>query len=277
MPAPIRQQWPYGGVEPEGERGGGGPCHRQEVATTALPAGLALAAGRNRGARNGAEGDPVTALELLAGLSAEERRQVLTTARRRRFAAREVLFHEGDPGDSLHLLATGRVAVRVSTPMGEIATLVVLGRGDTVGELAVLAPDGRRTATVVALERTETWSFQRDALDELRRRCPGVDRFLIETLAAGVRRLSGLLLDAMYLPVDRRVLRRLADLEHVYRGAGATTEIPLTQEDIATLAGASRATVNRVLRGAEAEGYLRLARGRTTVLDPATLRRKAGT
>lgn len=215
-------------------------------------------------------------MELLDGLSPEERRQVLAGARARRFAAREVLFHEGDPGDSFHLLASGRVAVRVHTPMGEVATLVVLGAGDTVGELAVLGPGGRRTATVIALERTETWSFQREALDELRRSCPGVDRFLIDTLAAAVRRLSGLLLDAMYLPVDRRVLRRLADLERSYRGPGPTTEIPLTQEDIATLAGASRATVNQVLRAAQAQGFLQLRRGRTAILDRDALHRKAG-
>lgn len=215
-------------------------------------------------------------LGLLGGLSAEVRRRVLARARVRRFVSREVLFHEGDPGDSFHLLASGRVAVRLHTPMGDVATLVVLGPGDTVGEMAVLSGVGRRTATVVALERTETWSFRREELDEFRRSCPGVDRFLIDTLSATVRRLSGLLLDAMYLPVERRVLRRLADLERGYRGDDPITEIPLTQEDIATLAGASRATVNQVLRAAQEQGYLQLRRGRTAVLDRETLHRKAG-
>ena len=213
---------------------------------------------------------------LLAGLSADERSQVLAGGRARRFSAREVLFHEGDPGDTFHLLISGRVGVRVHTPMGEVATLAVLGAGEVVGELAVLDTGGRRTATVVALERTETLSFQRQTLDRLRRTCPAADRFLLETLAATIRRLSEMLLDALYVPSDRRVLRRLVDLEHRYRGPGPTTEISLTQEEIATLAGASRATVNQVLRAAQADGIVRLTRGRIAVLDPAALRRRAG-
>ena len=213
---------------------------------------------------------------LLAGLSADERSQVLAGGRARRFAAREVLFHEGDPGDTFHLLMAGRVAVRVHTPMGDVATLAVLGAGDVVGELAVLNPTGRRTATVVALERTETLAFQHEVLDRLRRTCPAADRFLLETMATAIRRTSAMLLDALYVPSDRRVLRRLVDLEDRYRGPGPTTEIPLTQEEVATLAGASRATVNQVLRAAQADGYVRLRRGRIAILDGVALRRRAG-
>lgn len=200
---------------------------------------------------------------------------MLASARRRRFAAREVLFHEGDPGDTFLLIATGRVAVRASTPMGEVVTLVVLGAGDTVGELALLDSDGRRTATVVALEPTEVWSFQRETFHALRHTCAGADDFLLSTLAADVRRLSDLLLDALYLPVEVRVLRRLVDLERLYREPDRQTQIPLTQEDVASLAGASRATVNRVLRAAAAGGIVRLDRSRITIIDPVALARKA--
>ncbi len=214
-------------------------------------------------------------MDLLASLSAEDHRRVLASAARRRFAAREVLFHEGDPGDTFLLIDTGRVAVRASTPMGEVVTMVVLGAGDTIGELALLDDGGRRTATVVALEPTEVWSFQRETFHALRHACAGADDFLLATLAADVRRLSALLLEALYLPVEARVLRRLVDLERVYREPGRQTQLPLTQDDVASLAGASRATVNRVLRAAEAAGIVRLQRGRITIIDPAALARKA--
>ena len=140
----------------------------------------------------------------------------------------------------------------------------------------MLNPTGRRTATVVALERTETLAFQYEVLDRLRRTCPAADRFLLETMATAIRRTSATLLDALYVPSDQRVLRRLADLEDQYRGPGPTTEIPLTQEEVATLAGASRATVNQVLRGAQADGYVRLRRRRIAILDRVALRRRAG-
>src|SRR5687767_10810905 len=100
---------------------------------------------------------------LLGALDAENRRRILATARRRRFARREVLFHEGDPGDTLHLVDSGRVAVRVTTPLGDTATLIVLGAGAVLGELALVeGGGGRRSATAVALERTETLSLHRD-------------------------------------------------------------------------------------------------------------------
>src|SRR5207253_10371123 len=98
---------------------------------------------------------------LFRSLTEEDRRRSLSAARRRRFARREVLFHEGDPGDTLHLIDKGRVALRIATPLGDVATIGVLGRGDVVGEMAVLEEGGRRGATVIALEPTETLSIDR--------------------------------------------------------------------------------------------------------------------
>src|SRR5919199_1293237 len=95
---------------------------------------------------------------LLAPLGEEERRAVISAARRRQFERGEVVFHEGDPAESMHLVVSGHLAVRVSTPDGERATLNVLGPGSHVGELALLGPHSRhqRSATVVALDPAET-------------------------------------------------------------------------------------------------------------------------
>ena len=78
---------------------------------------------------------------LLGSLSDDERKQVLARARRRRFARNEVIFHEGDPGDTLHLIASGRVVVRKVSPRGETITLTVLGTGEFFGELALVSSD----------------------------------------------------------------------------------------------------------------------------------------
>jgi CRP-like cAMP-binding protein len=209
---------------------------------------------------------------LLQPLGAEDRRLVLSAARRRRFARREVLWHEGDPGDTLHLIDSGRVAIRVGTPMGDTATLTVLGPGEVLGELALVGAEaGIRSASAVALEKSETLAIHRDAFEELRREHPTVERFLVEVMAANIRRLSSHLLDALYVPAEKRVARRLLDLVAVYEGA----EIALTQEDVATLAGTSRATVNRVVGELEAAGIVELKRGRITILDPTGLGRRA--
>lgn len=217
----------------------------------------------------------MTDFDLLRSLSDDERRHVLSTCTRRRFRKRDILCHEGDPGDCVHLIQSGRQIVRVTTPLGHTATLSLLGPGDSWGEQALLSPHARRTATVVAIEDTETLTLSREQLARLRRQQPQIDRFLTDTLAAQVRRLSAMVLEALYLPVDERVVRRLAHLARVYGGANALAEIRLTQDDLASMAGTTRATANKVLRELEDKRIVTLGRGTITVIDRAGLDRAA--
>lgn len=212
--------------------------------------------------------------QLLDGMPEEARRRVLAAARLRRFARGEVIFHEGDPGDTLHLIAKGRVAVRVTTPLGDAATLSVLGPGDFFGELALLSPTPR-TASVTALEKTETHAIHREAFEDLKREHPSVESFLTVVLGAAVQRLSGQVLEALYVPADKRVLRRLDELGRFYGDGVGEMVIPLTQEDLAGVAGTSRATVNRVLGEAADAGMVEVSRGKIRILDPGMLRRRA--
>ena len=212
---------------------------------------------------------------IFGSLSDEERRRVLALSRRRRFARREVLFHEGDPGDTLHLIDKGRVAVRMTTPLGDVATVDVLGQGNAVGLLAVLEEGGRRQASVMALEPTETLSFDRDQLLELRHAHPAIDGFLMGMMAAHLRRADAQLVEALFVPVERRLLRRLLYLCTIYESGGAEVEIPLTQEDLASLAGTSRATANRVLRQLEDDKIVSLTRNRIDVIDSDRVARRA--
>lgn len=204
---------------------------------------------------------------LLAGVPEEDVRRLLSVARRRRFARGEIVFHEQDPADTMHLIIKGRFVVRTQTPLGERATLAVLGPGEMFGELSLLGEDARRTATVAAVDGGETHCVHRLDFEGLRRRHPDTAEVLIAILAGQVRRLSRHLLEALYVPADKRVLRRLLEVADQFDDG----VVPLNQEDIASLAGTSRATVNRVLREEEARGTVRLGRGRTVVLDAEAL------
>ena len=202
---------------------------------------------------------------LLADVPPEDVREVLSIARRRTFAHHEVVFHQGDPGDSLHLIVSGRFASRVQTPLGDAALLAVHGRGESFGELALLSPDAPRSATVSALEPSETRAVYCGDFARLRKRHPGVSEVLLQLLADALIRSNARLLDAHYLDADARVRRRLADLLEVYGGGEGPVTIPLTQEELAEMAGTSRATVNRVLREDERKGVVELRRGKTVV------------
>ncbi|WP_377640941.1 Crp/Fnr family transcriptional regulator [Oryzobacter terrae] len=213
---------------------------------------------------------------LLAALPEASRRAVLAASVRRRYARGEVVFHEGDLAETVHLVAEGRAAVRRGTPAGDTVILAVVGPGELVGEMAMLSSEARRTTTVVALEPTVTMTIAFGELDRLRRDDAAVDRFLLELLAHRVRRLSDHLLEALHVPVEHRVVRRLDALCRAYDGGThGPTLLPLTQSEIGELAGASRPVTNRVLRRLEDDGVVELRRGAVAVLDRAALARRA--
>ena len=214
---------------------------------------------------------------LLDQLGADDQRVLLSKMTRRTFRKLDTLFHEGDPGDTLHIVMKGHVAIRCSTPLGDVATLTVLGAGASFGEQALLSADAVRTASAVALDAVETRALHRNEFEVLRRTNPAVERFLTEALAAQVRRLSAQLLEALYVPADTRVVRRVAMLADLYAAADSNgpVSVPLRQEDVASMAGIARPTANRVLKQLESDGLINLTRGRLEVLDLAALRTRA--
>lgn len=211
---------------------------------------------------------------LLAGMSEDDRRRVLSAARRRRFARDEVVFWAGDPGDELHLIASGHVACQINTPRGDVATVRIMGPGEHFGELTLIAP-GPRSATMRAVDPLETLVVRNEDFNELRRD-PAIETAFVAALAIEIRRLSGALTDALYLPAHDHLWKRLAGVEQVFAGPGPETTLPLTQGMIATIAGVTRQTANKFCETAEAKGVIRRdARGRITVIDRAALHARA--
>lgn len=213
---------------------------------------------------------------LLATLSETERREFLALGRRRSFARQEVVCHAGDPADALHLVTQGRLSVRVSLPTGDTAMINVLGPGSYFGELALLRPDGHRTATITALEATSTLAVTASAFHKLRESRPAVERTLTALLASRIDELSQQLLEVMYVGLDRRLYRRLLELCRIYSTGAGPVLIPLTQSQLADLTGGTRPTVNQSLQKLVDQGILAVSRGKVEVLDLVRLQGKAG-
>ena len=211
--------------------------------------------------------------QLFAGIPNEDVRAVLALARRSTYRRGEVVFHRHDPADAVHLVVKGRFDVRITTSLGDVVALAIRGPGDTFGEIAVVTA-AERSATVTALEQGETLVVRGSELRRLAREHPSVDEVLVRVLAEHVAFLSERLVEAYTVDAEARVARRVLELGRVYGGTPPIV-IPLIQEDVAALAGTSRATVNRVLRDAEARGLVELGRGRTVLLDPDGLARLA--
>ena len=208
--------------------------------------------------------------EILRNLEPADRRTVLASAIHRRYRNGEHLFHQADLGDSVHLIEKGHVAIQVVNPTGTTLTLTILPPGQFFGEQALLDPDSRRTAAAVAIGAVETWELRRTAFNDLRRKHPQTTIVLTEMLAAQVRRLSEQLIDAYTLTAEDRVLKQVHRLADSFAHDDRAT-IPLTQEDLAALAGTTRPTANRALQRLVDDGRVVLRRGRIDVPSVAAL------
>ena len=211
----------------------------------------------------------------VAGLDA-----CLACLRLRRFRRDETVFHQGDPGDALHVVASGRVKVVLPSPdTGEPAILATLGPGGFFGELAML--DGEpHSATVVALEPTETLVLGRDDFERLFEAEPTIRRSLVLALARELRRLTGHVEALHFLDLPSRLAFRIADLARAAersgeRGAMHDGEVrldwPCTQAELAGMVGGSRESVNRLLADFVARGLIRFEPDTLVVPDPRRL------
>ncbi|MEX0782222.1 MAG: Crp/Fnr family transcriptional regulator [Dehalococcoidia bacterium] len=213
---------------------------------------------------------------LFEGLDPDVVEGVVAGSRTRKFGRGEVVFHEGDPGDSIQVIVRGHFALRVTTTAGDVCLFRVYGPGDTFGRVAVAPIDAVREMTVVSLEEGETFELFRPQLDELRAAHPRVNDAIIAMMGRELYRGSVRLLEALYVDADRRVRRRLLELGEMYRdGDAESVVIPMTQADIAALAGASRATVNRVLGYEAQHGAIERRRGKIMLLDATAIADRA--
>ena len=218
---------------------------------------------------------------LFDGLTGEPLAALTRTLRTRRFRRGEVLFHEGDPGDALFIVASGAVKVVVPSEDGEEAILATLRRGDFLGELALL--DGApRSASAIALEPTETLALPRDQFRALVASEPAIRDALLASLAGELRRLTTHVAELHFLDLTGRLAARLARLarlaeEHGDRASDGSVRLdaPLTQSDLAAMIGATRQSVNKLLGEFEASGLIRIERDSIVVTSLDALAKAA--
>jgi CRP/FNR family transcriptional regulator/CRP/FNR family cyclic AMP-dependent transcriptional regulator len=217
-------------------------------------------------------------IPLLQDVSAEALTQLTRSLRRRTYSRGEVIFHQGDPGDTLHLVRGGRVKVVLPAESGDEAVLAILGPGDCFGELALL-DGGPRSASVVAMEPVETLVLGRqDFLAFFRSNIEAAER-LVVTLARIIRRANEEVADLAFLDLPGRLAKKLLELAETHGhplegGKGAEITVPLTQEELAGMIGATRPSVNKVLGLYEDQGAIQRRGRRIAILKPEVLRRR---
>jgi CRP-like cAMP-binding protein len=213
---------------------------------------------------------------IFASLGEREMDALLAITATRRLGAKETLFRKGDPASQLYGVLSGRLKVMAAGKDGKELVFDVMAPGDVIGEIALMDP-GPRSASVVALERSELLTLHRRELFPFLERHPKLALQLAGVLARRVRRLSTYAEDSVFLPLPARMAKTLLALAASYgEGAaagapGAPVDIPLAQQDLADMVGTTRESVNKQLRAWEAEGLVGLKRARVIVLDRGAL------
>jgi CRP/FNR family transcriptional regulator, cyclic AMP receptor protein len=213
-------------------------------------------------------------VEVFAGLDPKELHQVAQVAVPRSYERGEVIFREGDAGDTCYVVKTGSVSVMREHQDGRVIALAELRPGQIFGELAMFDHE-TRSATVETLEPTTTVALLAADVQRILRAHPEIGVKMLAALASRLRRANERLLQQSFQTVAGRVASALLAqvIARQAEGAGeADVLIKATQAEIAQLAGTSRESASRFLATLERERVVTLGRGKTTVHEPARLR-----
>jgi CRP-like cAMP-binding protein len=212
---------------------------------------------------------------LLTRLAEEDLRALAARGKVQRHPAGAVIFQEGDPGDSLHIVIEGDVRIAVLSGSGEEATVAMLGPGEFVGDLALL--DGRpRSATAIASRPTKTLVVTRDDFARWLGQRPRAALALLEALSLRVRRTDEALADLAFLGLPQRLAKRLLMLASGRSGGAAPgVRLRVTQSELGSMLGVSRESVNKQLNRFARQGWIALGRGSVTLHDIEALHDEA--
>lgn len=192
----------------------------------------------------GAGSDTVALLRtvsLFADAEPEALAPVAAASSRRNLVRGDVLFQEGDPPDALYIVTSGRIAMVMANPIDRRESVVALMEpGDLFGEMGLL-DEGPRSAMARALEPSSVLEVPFGPVRDLFSAVPTLLWNVARLLSLRLRVMDEVLADSVFLDVTGRTAKRLLEL------AGDDDEfaLPVTQEELAGMVGASRERVNK--------------------------------
>jgi CRP-like cAMP-binding protein len=208
--------------------------------------------------------------ELFGNLPAEVVERVAATAQARQLRRGDVLFREGDVGDELFVVESGRIAIANKSFDGRESVFALMEAGDVFGEMSLF--DGRgRSAEARALEASTVHAIPFEPLRSLFREQPDLLWSVVKLLAGRIRNMDVALADSVFLDVTGRTAKRLLELA----GESDEFQLPITQEELAGLVGASRERVNKAISSFVRLGWLEQRERRYTITNRVQLERRA--
>ena len=212
---------------------------------------------------------------LMVGLPAELVEALLARCKFRHLADGEYLYKQGDAGEAMYGLLSGRVSLGNSSRSGRELLVMMAEPGDWIGEVS-LFDGGPRSHDAVARGASQLLSIAKSDLDELLAKRPELYRYFLPMLCRKLRLALSYVEAAASQPLASRLALRLLDIKTFYGcDEHGQLAVHLPQEDLAKMLGVSRQAVSRELKRLEKAGLVALAYGRLRILDEDALRREA--
>jgi CRP/FNR family transcriptional regulator, cyclic AMP receptor protein len=211
-------------------------------------------------------------------LSRDERDTLSGLGLSRDYSAGATICNEGDPNTHVFILVTGLVKVMSSTTDGHEIVLALRGAGDTVGEVSGVTT-GRRNATIQAVDAVHALIVPYDKFNSFLDANQGAGRAYRRVMTQRWNDADAMLRIRAVTTGGQRLARLLLELadRYGYGEDGARHLVmPLTQDELASLAGTSRATVTRAFSNWRKRGFVLTGQRHITILDQAGLKRVAG-
>jgi len=210
---------------------------------------------------------------LFAGLSETDIEAIAKVSTTRSLKAREELFHKGEEGSQIYVVASGTLKVITTSDEGNDLMFCLVETGDVIGEVSLLT-DRCRTASVRCLEPSELIVIDRREFRALLTTRPEVGIELLTVLATRLARVSEFIEDIQFLNLPVRLAKKIVDLanQHGKLSRGETGDemlinLKLSQEEWGDLVGTTRESVNKQFRAWRDEGMIRFEGGRLTITD----------
>jgi CRP/FNR family transcriptional regulator, cyclic AMP receptor protein len=188
-----------------------------------------------------ADADLLARTPFFAGLDEAALHDVAAGSVERELRRNDVLFRQGDEAGELFVVQAGRVAIANRSDDGRESLVALMEPGDLFGEMGLF--DGIRSADARALELSTVIAVPYGPVREALERQPSALWAVVELLAARLRTVDEALADTVFLDVPGRTAKRLLELA----GDGDQFQLPVTQEELAGMVGASRERVNKAI------------------------------
>ena len=204
----------------------------------------------------------LSSMDLFSGVQQELLEPIVEQSSVQSLQRGDMLFSEGDDANDLYIVLEGRVAIANRSFDGRESVVALMESGDLFGEMPLFRPDGR-SADARVLENSSVVVIPYVPVKSLYQDHPEMLWKIVDMLAERLKVMDVALADSMFLDVTGRTAKRLLELA----GADEEFELPVTQEELAGMIGASRERVNKSLASFIKLGWLAQKGEKYVILD----------